>query len=86
VNDKERMMRDYPNMSYCMVSNTLAALEQIMTAMDDEGDVAFLKDLNRDEMRAFDELKYVARQFSRRAERAQDQSIDENVDEILAAE
>ena len=79
-------MRDYPNMSYCMVSNTLAALEQIMAAMDEEGDVAFLRDLNLDEMRAFDELKYVAQQFARRAGRAQDQSIDENVDEILAAE
>ena len=76
-------MRDYPNMSYCMVSNTLSAMNQIMDAMDEEGDVSFLKDLNMDEMRAFDELMHVARQFSRRAERAQDQAIDENVDEIL---
>ena len=76
-------MRDYPNMSYCMVSNTLAALNQVMDAMDEEGDVVFLKDLNMDEMRAFDELMHVARQFARRAERAQDEAIDENVDEIL---
>jgi hypothetical protein len=76
-------MRDYPNMSYCMVSNTLAALNQVMDTMDEDGDTQFLRDLNMDEMRAFDELMHVARQFARRAERAQDEAIDLNVDEIL---
>jgi hypothetical protein len=79
-------MRDYPNMSYCMCNNTLAALNQIMDAMDEEGDVDFLRDLNMDEMRAFDELIYVARQFAKRAERAQDEAIDLNVEEILEGE
>lgn len=79
-------MKDYPNMSYCMVSNTLAALDQVMAAMDKEGDVKFLKDLSMDEMRSFNELKHVAQQFAKRANRAIDQAIDENVDAILNKE
>ena len=79
-------MRDYPNMSYCMVSNTLSALDQVLTAMDDEGDVQFLRELNPDELRAFNELKYVAAQFSKRAGRAIDQAIDENVDAVLGVD
>ena len=79
-------MKDYPNMSHSMVSNTLAALNQVMDAMDEQGGTQFLRDLNMDEMRAFDELMHVARQFARRAERAQDEAIDLNVDEILEGE
>ena len=79
-------MRDYPNMSYCMVSNTLAALDQVLTAMDEQGDVAFLRELNMDELRAFNELKHVAAQFQKRAGRAIDRAIDENVEGILGAE
>ena len=79
-------MKDYPNMSYCMVSNTLAALNQVMDAMDEQGGTQFLRDLNMDEMRAFDELMHVARLFARRAERAQDEAIDLNVAEILEGE
>lgn len=77
---------DYPNMSYCMVSNTLAALDQVLTAMDEQGDVAFLRDLNPDELRAFNDLVYVTRQFAKRAERAIDTAIDENVYAILDRE
>ena len=79
-------MKDYPNMSHSMVSNTLAALNQVMDAMDEQGDTHFLRDLNMDEMRAFDELMHVARLFARRAERAQDEAIDLNVAEILEGE
>lgn len=68
---------DYPNMSYCMCQNTLAALDQILTAMDDEGNLRFLQDLNRDERRAFEELARVCEQFVNRAERAVDQEEDE---------
>ena len=79
-------MKDYPNMSHSMVSNTLAALNQVMDAMDEQGGTQFLRDLNMDAMRAFDELMHVARQLARRAERAQDEAIDLNVDEILEGE
>ena len=77
---------DYPNMSYCMCNNTLAALNQIMEAMDEQGAVSFVKDLNMDELRSFNELMHVAKLFSRCAERAVDQVIDDNVEAILGVD
>ena len=77
---------NYPNMSYCQCSNTLAALEQVLSAMDEQGDVEFLRELNMDELRAFNELKHVAQQFQKRAGRAIDQAIDENVDAVLGVD
>ena len=77
---------NYPNMSYCQCSNTLAALDQVLTAMDEQGDVEFLRELNMDELRAFNELKHVAEQFQKRAGRAIDQAIDENVDAVLGVD
>ena len=77
---------NYPNMSYCMVSNTLAALDQVLTAMDEQGDVEFLRELNMDELRAFNELMHVANLFSRRAVRAVDQVIDDRVDSVLGVD
>jgi len=79
-------MRDYPNMSYCMCNNTEAAFNQIMDAMDEQGDVAFVKDLSMDELRSFNEIAFMARRFAQRAERAVDQVIDERVDEALDKE
>ena len=77
---------NYPNMSYCMVGNTLAALNHIMDAMDEQGAVEFVKDLNMDELRAFNELMHVANLFSRRAVRAVDQVIDDRVDSVLGVD
>ena len=79
-------MRDYPNMSYCMCNNTLAGLEQIMAAMDEQGAMPFVRELNMDELRAFNELAHVARQFAKRAERAIDDAIDANVSDVLDRE
>ena len=79
-------MKDYPNMSYCMCQNTLSALEQIMDAMDEQGATKFLKMLNMDEMRAFDELIHVTRKFSKSAQKAQDKLIEQNIAEILERE
>ena len=79
-------MRDYPNMSYCMCNNTEAAFNQIMDAMDEQGDVQFIKELSMDELRSFNELVYIARQFERRAERALGQVIDDNVDAVLGVD
>ena len=73
-------MTDYPNMSYCMCNNTLAALNQIMDAMED---VDFVRNLNMDEMRAFNELVHVAKLFAQKGESAIDATIDENVETIL---
>jgi len=77
---------NYPNMSYCMCQNTEAALNQIMDAMDDEGAVQFIKDLSMDELRSFNELVYIARQFAKRAERALDEVVDDNVEAVLGVD
>jgi hypothetical protein len=48
-------MSNYPNMSYCMNNNTLLALRQVVDAMNDEGP-QFLREMSRDERRAFEAL------------------------------
>ena len=48
-------MSNYPNMSYCMCENTLLAMKQIVEAMQSEGPM-FLREMSRDEKRAFQEL------------------------------
>jgi len=55
-------MSSYPNMSYCMCENTLSALGQVMEAMREEGPM-FLKELNRDEKRAYQELFNMCESF-----------------------
>jgi len=55
-------MSNYPNMSYCMNENTLAAMQQILTAMQEDG-VDMLIDMSRDERRAFQELFNVCENF-----------------------
>ena len=55
-------MSNYPNMSYCMCENTLGALDQVITAMREEGPM-FLKELNRDEKRAYQELFNMCESF-----------------------
>jgi hypothetical protein len=69
-----------------MCQNTEAALNQIMDAMDDEGAVQFIKDLSMDELRSFNELVYIARQFAKRAERALDEVVDDNVEAVLGVD
>jgi len=77
------MFRDYPNMSYVMCENTEAALNQIMDAMDEQGDAEFIKELSMDELRSFNELVYMAEQFVGRAERALDRVADDRVNEVI---
>ena len=79
-------MSNYPNMSYCMCNNTEAAFNQIMDAMDEQGDVKFVKELSMDELRSFNEIAFMARQFAQRAERAVDQVINDRVQEVLDKE
>ena len=74
-------MQDYPNMSYCMCNNTLAAMDQLMDAMED---VDFIEELNPDELRAFNELQHVAKQFAKKAQKMLDNQIDRNVEKLLA--
>lgn len=55
-------MSNYPNMSYCMNENTLSAMQQILTAMQEEG-VDFLRDMTREERRAWNELYNACESF-----------------------
>jgi hypothetical protein len=66
-----------------MCNNTLAALNQILDAMDEQGDVQFVKELSMDELRSFNEIAFIARQFAQRAESAVNQVIDDRVEEVL---
>lgn len=63
-------MSNYPNMSYCMNENTLLAMRQIVSAMQEQG-IGFLVDLSRDERRAFQELFYTCGDFMNLAEELQ---------------
>ncbi len=65
-------MSNYPNMSYCMCENTLAALNQVLDAMREEGPM-FLHDMNSDERRAFKELFNACEDFLTASEELQDE-------------
>jgi len=65
-------MSNYPNMSYCMNENTLLAMRQVVDAMQEQG-ADFLRDLSREERRAFEELFYTCGDFMNRAEELQDE-------------
>ena len=66
-------MSNYPNMSYCMCENTLSALDQVLTAMQEEGP-QFLRDMSRDERRAFQELFNACESFLTLAEELEDEA------------
>jgi hypothetical protein len=55
-----------------MCENTLLAMRQIVTAMNEEGPM-FLHDMNREERRAFQELFSTCEDFMNLSEELQDQ-------------
>ena len=65
-------MSSYPNMSYCMCENTLLAMKQIVNAMQDEGPM-FLKEMNRDERRAYEALFEMCESFMTMSEELQEE-------------
>lgn len=65
-------MSNYPNMSYCMCENTLLALRQVLEAMDNEGP-QFLREMNREERRAFGELFNACESFLTLSEELEDE-------------
>jgi len=67
-------------MSYCMCNNTLAAMDQLMDAMED---VDFIEELNPDELRSFNDLIEVAKLFARRGELLLDRQVQKNIDKVL---
>jgi len=72
-------MSNYPNMSYCMNENTLAALKQVLDAMQEEGP-QFLRELNRTERRAFEELFHHCESFLTMSEELQEELEQEERD------
>lgn len=69
-------MSNYPNMSYCMCENTLSALKQVMETMEQEGPM-FLKDMNRDELRAYKSLFEYCESFLTLSEDLEQQAEEE---------
>ena len=65
-------MSNYPNMSYCMNENTLLALRQVVEAMNEEGP-QFLRELNRTERRAFEQLFSMCEDFMTLSEELQEE-------------
>ncbi len=65
-------MSNYPNMSYCMCENTLLALRQVLSAMEYEGPM-FLREMNKDELRAYKELFNACEGFLTAAEELEDE-------------
>ena len=65
-------MSSYPNMSYCMNENTLLAMRQIVTAMNEEGP-QFLRELSREERRAFEQLFSTCEDFMQLSEELQEE-------------
>ncbi len=65
-------MSNYPNMSYCMNNNTLLALRQVVEAMNEEGP-QFLREMSRDERRAFEQLFSTCEDFMSLSEELQEE-------------
>ncbi len=65
-------MSNYPNMSYCMCENTLLALKQVLDSMQEEGPM-FLREMNRSERRAFEELFHYCESFLTMSEELQEE-------------
>lgn len=72
-------MSNYPNMSYCMCENTLLALKQVLEAMENEGPM-FLRDMNRDELRAYKSLFEYCESFLTMSEELEDEMSREECD------
>jgi len=70
------MSRDYPNMSYCQCENTLLALQQVLNSMEDEG-AEFVKDMGREERRAYQELYHACEAFMREADLMEQDLVEE---------
>lgn len=66
-------MSNYPNMSYCMCENTLLAMNQIVNAMNEEGP-QFLREMSREEKRAFQALFNMCEDFMSLSEELQDEA------------
>ena len=69
-------MTNYPNMSYCQCQNTLQSLFQVMQSMEGGG-VEFVKDMGREERRAYQELYHACEAFMRDADILEQDLVEE---------
>lgn len=69
-------MSNYPNMSYCMCENTALALNQVLTAMREEG-TEFMREMSRHERQAFQSLFNLCEAFITDAEELQNEYEEE---------
>ena len=67
----------YPNMNYCAARNTLAAIEQLITILE-EGDIA---ELEREEYRAVNDIIDAARYLGELAAEKVDDFLSIKIDE-----
>ena len=65
-------MSNYPNMSYCMCENTMRALDQVLTAMQEEGPM-FVNEMGREERAAYKRLFNMCEDFLTAAEELEDE-------------
>lgn len=72
-------MSNYPNMSYCMCENTLLAMRQIVQTMQEEGPM-FLREMGREERRAFEALFSMCEDFMTMSEELQEELEQEERD------
>lgn len=76
-------MRDYPNMSYCMSSNTLLALKQILEVIRDEDSAKeYFGDMDQTERSAFWELRTACEDFVAACEQADDEAAQDLLEEM----
>ena len=76
-------MRDYPNMSYCMTSNTLLALNQVLEVLRDKDSAKeFFGDMDDRELWAFSQLRAACEDFVTACEQADDEAAQDLLDEV----
>ena len=73
------MSSNYPNMSYCQCENTLLALQQVLNTMREEGPM-FLKEMGREELRAYKELFNACESFLNLSEELEDEASRDEYD------
>lgn len=74
-------MTNFPNMSYCMCENTLAALRQVYEAMRSEYPKDFFREMSKYELAAFRELSQMCRLVADTADDLESEYDPNDVDE-----
>jgi len=79
-------MRDYPNMSYCMFENTMAAMKQCASGLEEALENGEPLELNQYEQRPFNEMYEMCRAVMELLEQHEEMVQDIKVQEAEMAE